>query len=110
MVPVGGRKVGLADGVCTGVGKVPELRLAGLRVVQPRRNAAASQVFDPVGAACGGANLVLDDAVGEEFGGAEGQVEGIANVGVVCTAQGALDICVAVAKGYDGFDGFPVEL
>lgn len=71
--------------------------------------AAAGQVFDPVWTAFGCGGLVLKNAVGKEGLGCEGEVEGVADEGVVCVAECALDVCVAVAESYEGFGTSPVE-
>lgn len=74
--------------------KVPELFGAGAWVCEAGVETAGCEVCDPVGSPFGCGGLVLDDAVGEEVIWGEGEVEGVADEGVVLSAVGALDIGV----------------
>lgn len=67
VVPVRRREVFLTDCIGARVCEIPELGLARLWVVETWRNAAASQVFHPIGPTLGCGSLILDNTVREEF-------------------------------------------
>lgn len=81
--------------------EIPQLPGTLPRIRQAATDTTSRQELEPVGPAfcCGG--LVLDDAVGEEGGGVEGEVLLVADEAVVLAAVEALDVGVGVAEGDD---------